>query len=382
MAERAKPWYYDYPKYLAEVEKRRTTLAERCKELGVDARGIIFDFSKDLIARAVFESNWTEGIELSYGKTRELNEIVFADFHESKSPHLDTAKILNDHKKRVVALKRKKVSYEELAATNLSAAYLAMTFVAVDMLHHYSGYLVKLTRQVAAAMKEKAPENPELREQIEKLIEAVRAFEQGDEPMIFPVTHGLRTQAEFMASLCDLKDEDLQCPMRKEHIHLLHRILFMGIFPSAKCGIYRRTPVNVGNPTLFFPPWKAVPALMEEYAKTYPYLSPALASDRILPAAKASHNFVAIHPYSDGNGRISRLIMNLAMWGYHPPVFLKADAKGRKRYFYALRRADRGQYEPLACLIARSLIETYDSMLVSLASRKENGSKANSETKE
>lgn len=86
-------------------------------------------------------------------------------------------------------------------------------------------------------------------------------------------------------------------------------------------------------------------------------------------AASASHRFVAIHPFEDGNGRASRLLMNLVLVGHKmPPVYLKADKKGRHRYTQALRRADRGNIEPLACLIAMSLIDVYEKMLKSLNS--------------
>jgi Fic family protein len=88
--------------------------------------------------------------------------------------------------------------------------------------------------------------------------------------------------------------------------------------------------------------------------------------ETILMAAEVSHRFVAIHPYEDGNGRVSRLIMTLVLWGHFPPVYLKADKKGRHRYGQAIRRADRGDCEPLAALISISLIDIYERLLRSL----------------
>jgi Fic family protein len=88
--------------------------------------------------------------------------------------------------------------------------------------------------------------------------------------------------------------------------------------------------------------------------------------DPVLIAAKASHRFVAIHPYEDGNGRVSRLLMNLVLWGHFPPVYLKANKNGRHRYGQAIRRADHGNIKPLASLVAMSLIEIFENLLGSL----------------
>jgi hypothetical protein len=61
--------------------------------------------------------------------------------------------------------------------------------------------------------------------------------------------------------------------------------------------------------------------------------------------------------------------MNLILTGHFPPVYLKADKKGRHRYGQAIRRADRGNIKPLAALIAMSVIEIYEKMLNSLQTR-------------
>ena len=95
----------------------------------------------------------------------------------------------------------------------------------------------------------------------------------------------------------------------------------------------------------------------------------------ILRAARVSHQFVCIHPYRDGNGRVSRLLMNLSLAPTHPPVYLKADKKGRHRYMQALRRADRGNLTALANLICLNLIEVYEHMLKSIG--RNTGHKAN-----
>jgi Fic family protein len=158
--------------------------------------------------------------------------------------------------------------------------------------------------------------------------------------------------------------------MRCEYLHFLHRLTTLGLIATAKCGVFRKGPVHIeGNPELVFPPPSAVPRMMEEYCRDFPTFVIVSFSDVdiLIHAARASHRFVRIHPYSDGNGRMSRLLMNLVLWKDHPPVYLKADKKGRHRYIQALKRADNGKYKPLATLIAFSLSEVYDRLLASVA---------------
>jgi hypothetical protein len=60
----------------------------------------------------------------------------------------------------------------------------------------------------------------------------------------------------------------------------------------------------------------------------------------------------------------------LVLWGHHPPVYLKADKKGRHRYAQALRRANRGDMKPLGCLIAMALVEIYGKLIDAVGERR------------
>ena len=162
--------------------------------------------------------------------------------------------------------------------------------------------------------------------------------------------------------------------MRIEYIHFLHRLTTMGLLPPSKCGCFRKIPVHIlANVDLFFPSPSLITGLMNEYCDKFPIVleasmaEPSFNGDIISMAARASHGFVRIHPYVDGNGRLSRLIMNLVLSHRFPPVYLKADKKGKHRYVQALKRADRGNIEPLACFIANALNELYDKLLLSVS---------------
>lgn len=77
---------------------------------------------------------------------------------------------------------------------------------------------------------------------------------------------------------------------------------------------------------------------------------------RIEQAAIIHHRLVFIHPFQNGNGRFSRLVSDRylkAVGGSFPnwPTDLNYDGKCRSKYIEALKKADKGNYEPLVLYI-------------------------------
>lgn len=79
-------------------------------------------------------------------------------------------------------------------------------------------------------------------------------------------------------------------------------------------------------------------------------------------ATEMHHRLVAIHPFTDGNGRVARLVMNLILMeaGYVSAIIHEED---RQEYFTALDAADEGDIEPLLTIVEREVIRTLRLML-------------------
>ena len=82
----------------------------------------------------------------------------------------------------------------------------------------------------------------------------------------------------------------------------------------------------------------------------------------IIAAAKIHYDFVLIHPFDDGNGRMARLLMNLILikFGF-PPAIIRTEDKAN--YFSALRQADGGQLDVFVEYIAGCVCASLTTML-------------------
>lgn len=111
------------------------------------------------------------------------------------------------------------------------------------------------------------------------------------------------------------------------------------LFESTKsdiAGIIRQHQVAIAG-SKFMPPFTAeIYPLLSEFFKWY-----NKNKDKIHPvelAALVHIKFVTVHPFTDGNGRLSRLMMNFVLHQYEFPL-LNIHYVDRTGYYNALERA-------------------------------------------
>ena len=147
--------------------------------------------------------------------------------------------------------------------------------------------------------------------------------------------------------------------LSEEVIRKLHGLVLAGI-DDENAGIYRRTNVRILGAVKSPPRFEKVSQLMEEFVE---YVSSNPDKLNVVEMAAIIHyRLVEIHPFTDGNGRCSRLIMNLWLMrqGYPVTMVLKVD---RKKYYYRLKKADKGDLKPFMDFIASNIERSLDLYL-------------------
>src|SRR5581483_794901 len=99
-------------------------------------------------------------------------------------------------------------------------------------------------------------------------------------------------------------------PITVETVQQLHRLVMDKIDPHA--GELRKVQVYIREANFTPPLAKDVPAYIAQWVDRLTSGS-ALCYDPVVRAAIAHHDFEAIHPYTDGNGRVGRLLLNLML---------------------------------------------------------------------
>lgn len=123
-------------------------------------------------------------------------------------------------------------------------------------------------------------------------------------------------------------------------------------------GKYRDGPVRISG-SAWIPPEaaKVLPLIKEvlvKYKKEKTSLHP-------VELASWLHNrIVQIHPFTDGNGRASRFLMNwVLLRNKFPPVVIEVSNK--EKYYRTIEEADRGNEKTFAEFLAAELLKQYTS---------------------
>jgi hypothetical protein len=367
------PWYTD----AAAWSERADGLVAAARELppAAPAQAELRSYAAFAAAKVIFESNQIEGVGLSDGETRRVLDQYFPGMESPTTrARLSTS---------VVAISKKATEISRaLEALGIPPASLeprvkfeGQSKKVREVTQHYSAY--RHCMAIAAEYHQRMGDYA-----IARLVlddpgcgAVVRGWFE-DKPEVQD-----RLRLAYAAAHGEaLSEEDLGEEPTIDWVEAAkttHAVLGDGLLPEdagVRAGEFRIDARSVGTELAFPAPELLGPA-MSEWANTARDLvwrgplSIAVPSSGLGAAARISYDFVRIHPFPDGNGRVSRLLMNmvLAMWGLPFPVALRGTKQGRQRYKQSLRRADRGELDRYECLIARAVVGGFDDVNANLA---------------
>jgi len=142
----------------------------------------------------------------------------------------------------------------------------------------------------------------------------------------------------------------------------LHALILRGI-DDANAGRERHVPVAISGSRHLPPsPHNVGPMLSDLFTW---YRTTAMQLHPVQRAAALHHRFVYIHPFTDGNGRTARLLMNLDLMTFgYPPAIIRAEPKRRIEYLDSLETASiDGNLEPFEQVVAEAVEESLDRYL-------------------
>lgn len=123
-------------------------------------------------------------------------------------------------------------------------------------------------------------------------------------------------------------------PITEWNIKNIHHLILKNL-DNENAGKYRKENVTIKGATHIPPDYIKIPELMEKLILNYNTWNQY---HPIIKAALLHGELVKIHPFVDGNGRTSRLLMNLDLMnsGYNPVIIKK---ESRLKYYEALDKA-------------------------------------------
>jgi Fic family protein len=157
---------------------------------------------------------------------------------------------------------------------------------------------------------------------------------------------------QYMLELAEKKE------ITENDILMLHRLFYRKI-DDLNAGVYRKSQVFISGSKYPLPGPDKVPQMMNDAVKKIADIR--LKEHPVLAAAKAHLEFVFVHPFIDGNGRVVRLIMNLVLLQSGYNVALISPAR-RAEYISSIEAAHKDDSD-FVNLICGSVIETQKDYL-------------------
>ena len=149
-----------------------------------------------------------------------------------------------------------------------------------------------------------------------------------------------------------------KAPFTERILKQIHYLILKGI-DRQNAGVYRSIGVRISGSTHIPPEPFALARLMEEVFEYYEANRKTI--HPVILAAEMHERIVRIHPFVDGNGRTTRLVMNLIlMQNGFPIANIKGDIANRLNYYSALENAPKDDKAAFHRLIADTVIQSLD----------------------
>lgn len=153
--------------------------------------------------------------------------------------------------------------------------------------------------------------------------------------------------------------------LNERELLTLHNLVLRGIRPD-EAGKYRNVQVMIQGSAHMPPPPYMVKKAMEDYFIWYEHNRNHL--HPVVLAAEMHERLVTIHPFIDGNGRTSRLIMNVILLQHGFVIAnMKGDNSSRSIYYSALETVQSGgtkdDFIRLVAEVEKACLERYLSIL-------------------
>ena len=171
-----------------------------------------------------------------------------------------------------------------------------------------------------------------------------------------PITHGEQEILGYREALQELYSPDFSADLTEDYIRHLHRVLLQAT--SVQAGTYKSTNNWIqerdaeGHISVRFVPLSAreTPYAMNQMVMAYHEASHSSSVNELALIACIVVDFLCIHPFDDGNGRVSRLLstMLLLLHGFDIVRFVSMESMidtHKSEYYDALQASSVGWHE-------------------------------------
>ena len=138
-------------------------------------------------------------------------------------------------------------------------------------------------------------------------------------------------------------------PITENYLKQIHQLV-VGNDPYLNAGNYRNVGVVITGSEHKPPEPYEISLKMQDLMS---WLNENLEQENpLVLAAVAHHELAKIHPFTDGNGRTARLLLNLILMKKGYPI-CSIKRTERPRYYEAMSNADNGNYQEIVELVVR-----------------------------